>query len=390
MTKTRRYIILVIVLILMATNANAQRDARAYGQRSFINLSVETLKDSCGATGYGGALSFDRKVRETPLWLGIQARGAYAHDSLTTQFLAGVDMTLALRLELGALYLQPKGLVGVGMASQNRIVSNGNRFVEQFPFLALEAGGRLELGFKVKSVCFGIYAQYLEQFAEPQEHSAGAAKVEKEWLSQDPFSAGFVLSFGLDKTKRHVGGNNVPLIGAFATYGTYGLESGVKLLFNENHGLPWLKGAAEGTRGEYVASEQYGLRISETLGDIKRSSAQLGYGLFLHPTGPDAVLCYRIMVWGGLGEAMSQSAYSASSEYTNEYSGRVQSLQTGVKGSFEGEILAHFGRWCFSAIGGVSYTKVFGTQTAGIVQLDELNFETPWSFYGGLGVQFAL
>ena len=386
---TRSYIIIALALILTTNVANAQRDARAYGQRSFVNLSVETLNDSCGATGFGGALSFDRKVRETPLWLGIQARGAYAHDSLTTHILAGVDMSLALRLEIGALYIQPKGLVGVGMASQNRVVSNGNRFVEQFPFLALEAGGRLELGFKIKSVCFGIYAQYLEQFAEPQQHSAGAAKVEKEWLSQDPFSAGFVLSFGLDKAQRHVGGNNVPLVGAFATYGTYGLESGVKLLFNENHGLPWLRGA-EGMRGEYVASEQYGLRISETLGDINRTSAQLGYGLFLHPTGPDAVLCYRIMVWGGLGEAMSESAYSASSEYTNEYSGKVQSLQTGLKGSIEAEIIAHFGRWCFSAIGGVSYTKVFGTQTAGYVQLDEISFETPWSFYGGLGVQFAL
>ena len=385
-----RKILLAAALLLVATNIQAQRDTRAHGEKNLLSFSGETLKMKSGEVGYGGAISYDRKLKSKPFWIGLQARGACAHDSLASQILAGLDMTLSYRAELGSFYLQPKGMFGVGMSSQNRIVSNGNRFIEQFPFLCLEAGGRIELGFKVKSCCFGLYGQYIYQFAEPQQHSAGAAVVEKEWLVETPFSAGFVFAISLDKATRHVGGNNVPLIEGFATYGTYGLESGVKLLFNENRGLPWLRENAVGLRGEFACSEQYGLRLSETLGDIKRTSAMLGYGFFFHPTGPDAVLCYRVMGWAGLGEASSYSEYHASAEYVNDYMGSVDALQTGIKGNLEAEVMLHLGRFTASLMGGLSCTKVFGTQTAGIVKLDEETLENPWAFYAGVALGFAL
>ncbi len=393
---TTRYITaLVLALILTTMTANAQRDSRQWHDEYIVTASGGYEKNSEGETGYRAELSYDHRMFKSNAFLGMMVHGSAlkADDLHDHIYVVGMDVALSYRFQLGAVYIQPRVYGGLGMVSHNTVMESEpdmfgdyNRIERQQSYFAPEVGGRIDVGVQMGKFGIGAYASYTKQFGQYAPTTVNEnLTVTSEWLTQTPFSAGIAMRWDVDHGVRHRGGNNVPLIGAHATYGNNGLEAFVSIIFQRNTGLFWLWKEDEGLRGEYIASTHYGLRFGVTdPAGLCRTSAQVGYGLFFHPGGPESVLCWRVMGWLGVGESAT-----AATTQSGEAVGRFGTVQATPKGNLEADFILHFGRFDFMVKGGVGYQVTPGTQTSGASVLVDSSSDAPFSYYGGIGGQFA-
>lgn len=400
MAKTKSIIILTIAAIL-ATGCASMRDTRTYHDEYIINVSGGTECNAEGETGYSAQLSYDQRIGKSDFFLGMMAHGAQLsdtglHNSLQ---LVGMDVALSYNLDLGVIYIQPKGFAGLGMVSHNTVMATtpdmlGNfvRVERQQPFLAPEVGLRLDLGFDLGKVRFGIYAEKIWQFASYNPTVVNNnLTVAREWLTNSPFSAGITIGIDIDNGIKHQGGNDVPQVEGVAFYGTRGWEAGGELIFQRNTGMPWST-AETGLRGEYVMSTHYGIRITETLDELNKSTAQLGWGLFLHPAGPESVHTFRLMAWAGVGELEASAETQVGDGEVS--SGRFGTVQATPKANIEFSYILRpskdFRRLSIIATVGTSYSVIPGTQVSGSTVLVAETTQKPWALYGGLGLGWAL
>jgi len=386
---------------VLATGCATMRDTRTYHDERIISVSGGTECNADGETGYTATVSYDQRIAKSDFYLGIMAHGAVLSDTVlhNSLQLVGMDVALSYNLELGALYIQPKAVAGLGMVSHNTVMTttpdmfgNFTRVERQQPFLAPEAGLRLDLGLNLGVVRVGVYTEKIWQFAA---HNPTVVNnnltVAREWLTNSPFSAGITIGIDLDNGISHQGGNDVTNVEALGCYGTQGIEAGGQLIFQRNTGMPWLVGAEKGLRGEYVMSSHYGIRFTETLGEpINKSTVQLGWGLFLHPAGPESIHTFRLMAWAGIGE----TEVTAETRVGDISSGRFGTVEATPKGNLELSYILRpfkdYRRFYFIATAGVSYQVIPGTKVSGATTLVAETTEKPFSFYGSLGIGFAL
>lgn len=398
-----KYIFIALVaLILTTTNvANAQRDTRTYHDETIWSLSGSWVNFAEGESGFSGAIGFDQALWKSDFFLGFQAHGATAAtaDLYNRINLVGMDVALSYKVNLGAVYIHPKIFAGISMVSHNTVMTTKEDLFGKYSlverrqvFLKPEVGARLDLGFQIGSFGIGVYASYAKQSDKFIPTSVNEnLTVEKEWLSHSPFEAGIALRWDIDNGIKHSGGNDLPIVEAFGGYGTKGIENGAQLIFQRNNGLPWLIKEEESLRGEYIASSHYGIRfaMSKPTGDY-RLTAQVGYGLFFTPKGPDCVHCFRTMVWLGVGEGYAE----ATTESGEEASGEFNSVQATPKGNVEVSYILRpfkdYRRFYFTATAGAAYQYVPGTSADGASTIVSQSTEKPFSFYGSLGVALPL
>lgn len=388
--------IALMVTVSCPTATKGQRDTRFGDDRHIFGLSGAWSRYQAGESGVAVNLSYDQLLKGV-WWLGIEGNLTATRTTPDTtpflpQELVGVNVKFGPRFEWGAVYVHPAVLAGVGMVAQNRVLFQDITVPQSLPFLCPQAGARVEFGAQLGGLTLGVYAEYIRQFAQLQPFRLNGAELKAEWLSQHPLYLGATLGLAINNGTRHHGGNNVPIVEGFGAYGTKGGEAGAKLIWNCNTGLPWLLSKDPGLRGEFIASNQYGVRFAESFGDVNRTSVQLGYGLSLHPNGPESAVLYRMSLWAGLGEAGHSSSFGVNQE-NGSYEGSLSALQTGFKGNAEVDVsfrIPAIRRFYVSVLGGVSYTKVFGTRTSGNVNLTSASFENPLVLYCGVALGWSL
>jgi hypothetical protein len=399
-----RYITLTLIAIILTTNvanaANGNRDTRTYHDETIWSLSGGWVKLAEGESGFSGAIGFDQALWKSDFFLGFQAHGAtVANTDLHNRInIVGMDVALSYKIELGALYIHPKVFAGLGMVSHNTVMETEpdmfgdyNRIERQQSYFAPEVGGRIDVGVQMGKFGIGAYASYTKQFGQYAPTSVNEnLTVTKEWLTQSPFEAGIAIRWDIDNGIKHSGGNDLPIMEAFGGYGSKGVEAGAQLIFQRNNGLPWLIKEEQSLRGEYIASSHYGIRfaMSEPTGDC-RLTAQVGYGLFFTPKGPDCVHCFRTMVWLGVGEARAEATTT-----TGEANGSFGSVQATPKGNVEVSYILRpfkdYRRFYFIATAGAAYQYIPGTSADGASTIVSQSTEKPFSFYGSLGVALPL
>lgn len=389
-------VIALTVMMMIATTSTAQRDTRNWESSHMFGLSFGTATwlDDQDAS-WGLTLQYDRKLGETNWWLAWSLSGANATiEEDFTQFLLGANMGIGYRLMLGPVFIHPRLYGGFGMVANNFVVtprSGAYDIIESYPCLTFQGVARLDAGVRIANVCLGAYISATAQYAPdmPYSHSPYVT-VEKAWKTYNPVEVGVTASYALDKGKKLVGGNNAPIVEGYGAYGSYGPEAGVKLIWSEMTGYPWLFTKESGLRNEMCASTQVIMRISETLGDVQRTCAQLGYGLLVHPWGPKSPLMGRVALYAGIGERLKSSAVSYVQIYQHDYNSESWGQLTGARGDVECDLSFHSGQFYATLGAGLSYTHINGTSTDDHITVDAQEFESPWGWkiFAGVGLAF--